>query len=769
MMHTALIALLLFMLLLCACAGGSSITPALSAGAMAIHPPADELAALNALPTPAGVDPRRFAALKAALRATLLGHGALSQPPGPPVGPAGKVADLHFSGAALDHLAWTYANQGDYDQNGEVSVTDITPLGKYLGRNAASADWLSAACTADGDANGEVNPSDITPLGQHLHAQVEVYRVQQTQTPEAAASWTTVLDVPLNTGQPASGARLGFDVALPSNIGHAFLRVVPLAADQTGAASTVLEFSLGPHVSKVLPQDGICGTKVTFVPTLSGPAADSFAWDFGGAATPTTADIERPAVTLAGTPGSFHCTLTVSNSSGTQQFGFEVKLTANQPPTAAFTAAPGQGHPGATVTLDASASLDADGYLVTYEWDLNGDTVYETSHLANPHAETHLPASPGERTVRLRVTDDAGATDEAEYRLLAYAPGWLVVSVDPAGGGTTALAEIAGHPGIAYFNSSTNSLQFASTTSDDGAGDWQTHAVCPMGTAAVSVYNCALAEVAGAGGIAFYDNARQDLRYAAAKTPSGSLWDVFDVDTAGDQGHFPSLASLGGKPGICYAGAFQQGRRVRFANGTAANGSSWHTQNLDAVDCTCTALTLVAGFPAVAYCADEGQGHFSLRYARSTAANGSSGWSPFEVTTLAQAADAVGLLGLSSGPGLVWPDSTAGQLRFGSTPAVAGSGNWTTTPVDSLAAASSLALGLAVVDGKPAAAYFLPTTGLHYAQSASADGSGNWPAAVLPGQDAAGRGCSVAQIGGLPAISFLGPGGSGLKYAVFHP
>jgi hypothetical protein len=158
----------------------------------------------------------------------------------------------------------------------------------------------------------------------------------------------------------------------------------------------------------------------------------------------------------------------------------------------------------------------------------------------------------------------------------------------------------------------------------------------------------------------------------------------------------------------------------------------------------------------------------ALTKARGTSACGTPAV-PRPTAAAAQAADAVGLLGLSSGPGLVWPDSTAGQLRFGSTPAVAGSGNWTTTPVDSLAAASSLALGLAVVDGKPAAAYFLPTTGLHYAQSASADGSGNWPAAVLPGQDAAGRGCSVAQIGGLPAISFLGPGGSGLKYAVFHP
>ena len=77
-------------------------------------------------------------------------------------------------------------------------------------------------------------------------------------------------------------------------------------------------------------------------------------------------------------------------------------------PTASFTASPQNAALNQTVTFDGSASADAeaDGQIVGYEWDLDGNGSFETQ---GPTAQ-HSYAVQGEVLVRLRVTDDNGAT-----------------------------------------------------------------------------------------------------------------------------------------------------------------------------------------------------------------------------------------------------------------------------------------------------------------------------------------------------------------------
>ena len=65
--------------------------------------------------------------------------------------------------------------------------------------------------------------------------------------------------------------------------------------------------------------------------------------------------------------------------------------------------------PGETVTLDGSGSHYANGSIVKYEWDLNGDGTYETNTGSTPTTTTSF-ANPGTYTVGLRVTDSDGAT-----------------------------------------------------------------------------------------------------------------------------------------------------------------------------------------------------------------------------------------------------------------------------------------------------------------------------------------------------------------------
>lgn len=77
------------------------------------------------------------------------------------------------------------------------------------------------------------------------------------------------------------------------------------------------------------------------------------------------------------------------------------------PPVAAFTHAPATPVSGQTVTFDATPSSDADGPVASYAWDLDGNGSFEGSGATT----TTSFATPGSRTVRLRVTDAVGATD----------------------------------------------------------------------------------------------------------------------------------------------------------------------------------------------------------------------------------------------------------------------------------------------------------------------------------------------------------------------
>ena len=72
-------------------------------------------------------------------------------------------------------LSWFYANTGDYDQNGQVTIADLTPIGQnFEESNPEGGAWPAANLLAqvDGDSNGVINISDITPIGQNLQNSV---------------------------------------------------------------------------------------------------------------------------------------------------------------------------------------------------------------------------------------------------------------------------------------------------------------------------------------------------------------------------------------------------------------------------------------------------------------------------------------------------------------------------------------------------------------------------------------------------------------------
>lgn len=116
---------------------------------------------------------------------------------------------------------------------------------------------------------------------------------------------------------------------------------------------------------------------------------------------------------------------------------FEPYAPVNQRPVATLSA-PDQARGGQPVTLDASGSTDADGTVVDYAWDLNGDGRFETEGGTSPRRETTF-ASGGRKSVGVRVKDDKGAVAYAArtIRVASGAGRDRFVEVPPPAGSIT--------------------------------------------------------------------------------------------------------------------------------------------------------------------------------------------------------------------------------------------------------------------------------------------------------------------------------------------
>ncbi|MFN8174192.1 MAG: PQQ-dependent sugar dehydrogenase [Solirubrobacteraceae bacterium] len=87
----------------------------------------------------------------------------------------------------------------------------------------------------------------------------------------------------------------------------------------------------------------------------------------------------------------------------------------NQSPTAVIQADRTTGSPGTTINFDGRGSTDPDAAdVLTYSWDLDGDGTFGDSTSATP---SHTYAAAGTYTVRLRVTDQVGASDTTSRQI----------------------------------------------------------------------------------------------------------------------------------------------------------------------------------------------------------------------------------------------------------------------------------------------------------------------------------------------------------------
>lgn len=197
------------------------------------------LAEIGSYSAPPEVDAAVFAQLKSALSDALVARSKGKLVSSPPSGTANAVPDLEISdaGGGTVNLTWHYYNTGDYNQDGIVNVSDITPLAIHYNEAVTSnpGDENLLLSVINGGGGTKIGIDDVTPIAMYFGSEVANYRIETSPTPGGA--YTPVQPVAFSTAQDAGTARAHFTANFAPTWAN-WYRVVPVdSSDAAGAGS----------------------------------------------------------------------------------------------------------------------------------------------------------------------------------------------------------------------------------------------------------------------------------------------------------------------------------------------------------------------------------------------------------------------------------------------------------------------------------------------------------------------------------------------------
>lgn len=314
-------------------------------------------------------------------------------------------------------LSWDYRNTGDYNQDSEVSISDITQIVLNYGTSAGDTNWGTAAA-ADGDGNLEINISDITPIVLYYATSVTGYKIEHSTL--QSGPWAEIDNV-ATTDSLVDPLRR-FEYNIPAPISGDWYRVRAFSSEDPsqGPATDALQVNLLPPGDNpvAVADSGATSGEPPLTVNFFGDASydddgtiEAWWWDLEGDGTfETDATITMGAVThIYESVGTYNATLRVIDNdgrSGTAVIVISVGMPdPGDPPEAFAYCMPNFGWAPLEVFFSPFMSSDPDDTITAYEWDMDGNGSYEVSATSTDGYTSHTFNTAGEYTVGLRLTD----------------------------------------------------------------------------------------------------------------------------------------------------------------------------------------------------------------------------------------------------------------------------------------------------------------------------------------------------------------------------
>ncbi len=334
-------------------------------------------------------------------------------------------------------LSFGYVTNADTSLVTNHSQTiSVAPSKQYYYR-VLSRDASGNLSVSDPYTFKSAEPADLTPP--------DIYNIQVTNITSSSAtiSWmtneaaTSQIEYGFNTSY---GSKTAHDATLVTvhtvNITGLLsyatynFRVISLDAGYNEALSVNSSFTTSNTAPMIMSFSGTPGTAYTNdIITFTASASDQdgyivrHEWDFDGDGNydSDTGSVQSTYYRYQ-SPGNFNARLRVTDNSGASTVSSPktilIESPVSQPPlTLYLTAEPNSGTSPLSTVFYASIS-DPNAKIINYEWDLDGNGIYEAKTTTSPISNTFT--NPGTYIVKARATDSYGATSTGEVTVVVY-------------------------------------------------------------------------------------------------------------------------------------------------------------------------------------------------------------------------------------------------------------------------------------------------------------------------------------------------------------
>jgi len=122
------------------------------------------------------------------------------------------------------HVTWEAQLTGDYNQDGSVSILDLTPLAAHLNEAVGDDPWL---VVIDGNDDGVVNILDFTPLAGSFGLALNGFEIQLSEDYDEFP-FATIATVDFSEHKLPVEGRLKYETVITTEMTTGYLRVASI-------------------------------------------------------------------------------------------------------------------------------------------------------------------------------------------------------------------------------------------------------------------------------------------------------------------------------------------------------------------------------------------------------------------------------------------------------------------------------------------------------------------------------------------------------------